>query len=245
MKTIYMLIKQLDNDTEVIFASENKQLLKEQLEKHVREHIETYFADIDDDYGNAIKQELLNDLNRNNEFWTDKDEVNELKYFIEETHLVTREDFKDTSDTTETLTDDDPFLDTTLVQLLSERTRRILHHEGIKTVRDLAALPNEKLFDIPGLGRKSIYAILAIRDRAYILQSEKGREGPWPYTIPPGTPISELDLSIRTRNALRAEGIISFRELTDSTEKKLRTIRGLSIIGLNEIKTLISKSKQK
>ncbi len=86
MKKIYILLKCIGAAIELRHASFKKDYLQKILEKEVREHIEDYY-DTDDEYEAGIREDLLEQLEKSKDFWTDGDEEYELQWRIEEVIL--------------------------------------------------------------------------------------------------------------------------------------------------------------
>lgn len=82
---VYVLYKQLGFEVSMILAAaeDNIDSLKNRLRVEVQRHLDEYY-DPDDEYGVAIKQQLLEELDENDMEWSDHDEdpTYELSYKI-------------------------------------------------------------------------------------------------------------------------------------------------------------------
>lgn len=86
MKKIYILLKCTGAAIELRHASFKKEYLQKILKKEVREHIEDFY-DENDENDADFRQILLEQLEKSKDYWTDGDEEYELQWRIEEVIL--------------------------------------------------------------------------------------------------------------------------------------------------------------
>ena len=144
---------------------------------------------------------------------------------------------------------------------LSVRSRNALRREGIDTVEDLLDQTEETLMGIRNLGVKSVNEILLkIDEYRQILNGLSGspdgagNNGSLPVNEekddditkdPAKILIDDIDLSVRSRNALRRAGISTVEDLLDQTEETLLSIRNLGVTSAKEILLKIEEYIQK
>ena len=115
---------------------------------------------------------------------------------------------------------------------LSAKTKNILLAQGIETVGILLSKTEEELMSLPNFGKTSLQEVrefLAKKDLSLKKISSDLRS------------IFSLDLSARTQNVLRAEGINTVKELVSKTEEELMWIPHFGKKGLKEVQEALSK----
>lgn len=84
---IFILIKTVDKDVEVVATSLNKKLLANHLKAEVKRHIEEYY-DTEDPYEKKASERLLDALEKDSTQWSDGDEQCPMSYHIEESTVL-------------------------------------------------------------------------------------------------------------------------------------------------------------
>lgn len=134
---------------------------------------------------------------------------------------------------------------------LTNRSFNALNRAGIRTVGEVSQLvDSDKLKTISGLGRKSIREIEAKLAQVKCLDGagvepkiDSVSDQDYPY-LSPEEPIKRLNLSRRSSNALRRVHIRTVGGVLQLAESgRLRTIRGLGMKGILEIKENLSVVK--
>lgn len=84
---IFILIKTIDKDVEIVSTSLNKKLLSNLLKKEVKNHIEEYY-DTEDPNEKTIANRLLDAVEKDSTSWSDGDEECPMSYHIEESEVL-------------------------------------------------------------------------------------------------------------------------------------------------------------
>ena len=143
----------------------------------------------------------------------------------------------------------DAVLDTPISDFeLSVRSRNCLKQMNIRTVGDLLAISEQELLGYKNFGETSLNEIKAV----LLVKGLKLGQTTTPVEPPPPAPafrsaladsslqlkrpVSELELSVRSRKCLQRLGIASLAELTSRSEAELLAIKNFGQTSLNEIK---------
>ena len=131
---------------------------------------------------------------------------------------------------------------------LSVRARNCLRQMNIKTLGDLLRISESELLSYKNFGETSlneIKAMLAQKGLTLGQGTPQPVEQPTfarPAAVPPDTranldrPVSELELSVRSRKALQRLGITTLGELSNRSEPELINIKNFGQTSLTEIK---------
>ncbi|MGD2107789.1 MAG: DNA-directed RNA polymerase subunit alpha C-terminal domain-containing protein [Phycisphaerae bacterium] len=130
---------------------------------------------------------------------------------------------------------------------LSVRARNCLRQMNIKTLGDLLRTTEAELLSYKNFGETSLNEIKAMLDQKGLKlgQALQPAEQPVlakPVTVSPdgranfSRPVSELELSVRSRKALQRLGISTLGELSMRTEAELISIKNFGQTSLTEIK---------
>lgn len=145
----------------------------------------------------------------------------------------------------------DAMLDMPLVEFeLSVRSRNCLKQMNLHTLGDLLRISETDLLGYKNFGETSLNEIKALLAQKGLrigqLIEEKPREAPAAPegAAPPAPgdpillkrPVSELELSVRSRRCLQRLGITSIEELIQRSEPELLSIKNFGVTSLNEIK---------
>lgn len=143
----------------------------------------------------------------------------------------------------------DAVLDTPMSDFeLSVRSRNCLKQMNIRTLGDLLAISEQELLGYKNFGETSLNEIKAV----LLVKGLKLGQTTTPVEPPPPAPafrsaladstlqlkrpVSELELSVRSRKCLQRLGIASLAELTSRSEAELLAIKNFGQTSLNEIK---------
>ena len=131
---------------------------------------------------------------------------------------------------------------------LSVRARNCLRQMNIKTLGDLLRISESELLSYKNFGETSlneIKAMLAQKGLTLGQGTPQPVEQPTfarPVAVSPDTranldrPVSELELSVRSRKALQRLGITTLGELSNRSEPELINIKNFGQTSLTEIK---------
>lgn len=143
----------------------------------------------------------------------------------------------------------DAVLDTPISDFeLSVRSRNCLKQMNIRTLGDLLAISEQELLGYKNFGETSLNEIKAV----LLQKGLKLGQTTTPVEPPPPAPafrsaladsslqlkrpVSELELSVRSRKCLQRLGIATLSELTSRSEAELLAIKNFGQTSLNEIK---------
>ena len=139
---------------------------------------------------------------------------------------------------------------------LSVRSRNCLRQMNIHTLRDLLKTTESELLSYKNFGETSLHEINAMLNQtglklgqalqpadavAALFRPAPAAEGE-PGMTDPGRPISELELSVRSRKALQRLGITTLGDLTKRSEAELMYVKNFGQTSLDEIKTQLTKA---
>ncbi len=138
---------------------------------------------------------------------------------------------------------------------LSVRSRNCLKQMNIRTLGDLLRTTEEELLAYKNFGETSLNEIKAMLSQkglrlgqstidSQFPEPQVAASGPVPLdsdqAILLGKPVSELELSVRSRKCLQRLGIGTLGELTMRSETELMSIKNFGQTSLNEIKRQLS-----
>lgn len=135
---------------------------------------------------------------------------------------------------------------------LSVRSRNCLSGMNIRTLGDLTRISEQELLSGKNFGETSLNEVRDLM-RTHSLTvgqnlHEKGREPTFTYRdMSPqeqqllGTPIAELNLSVRSRKCMARLGIVSVSELVQRTPDELLSAKNFGVTSLNEIRAKLSE----
>ncbi|MDE0092015.1 MAG: helix-hairpin-helix domain-containing protein [Oligoflexia bacterium] len=126
------------------------------------------------------------------------------------------------------------FSDLYLELKLPVRIVSLLNQAGINTVKELISKTPQELLRLPHFGRASLEGVEEVLAGKGLFLKASAR------SLEPGD-ISILNLSVRSQNALRAEGIHTVKELVSRTPEELLGIRNLGINSLIEIEEVLKR----
>ncbi len=132
---------------------------------------------------------------------------------------------------------------------LSVRTSNCLRNEGINYIGDLVQKTDGEMLRTPNFGRKSLNEIKEVLAQlglhlGVIIAGWPPRD-PELFASFVGTPflrtVNELELSVRTSNCVKNEGIVFLGELVQKTEAEMLRVPNFGRKSLNEIKEVLSR----
>ncbi len=148
----------------------------------------------------------------------------------------------------------DMLFDTPLTEFeLSVRSRNCLKQMDLHTVGDLLTATEAELLNYKNFGETSlneIKAMLVKRGLRIGQALEERTDDEEEAAAPPpitgdlgllGRPVSELELSVRSRRCLQRLGITSIEELISRSEAELLSIKNFGLTSLNEIRRELSE----
>ena len=138
---------------------------------------------------------------------------------------------------------------------LSVRARNCLKKMNVRTLGDLARLSETELLSFKNFGETSLEEIKALLNKRGLKLGQSAdelapltREVGVPHVpVPPGQeavlskPVSELELSVRSRRCLQRLNINSLGELCQLTEVELLSTRNFGVTSLEEVKTRLAE----
>lgn len=136
---------------------------------------------------------------------------------------------------------------------LSVRSRNCLKQMNIGTLGDLLRTTEEELLAYKNFGETSLNEIKAMLSQKSLSLGQGREETAAPSAVVPGPaptgedaailnrPVSELELSVRSRKCLQRLGIAAIGELTIKSEAELMTIKNFGMTSLSEIKRQLNK----
>lgn len=134
---------------------------------------------------------------------------------------------------------------------LSVRSRNCLKKMNINTLGDLLRISEAELLGYKNFGDTSlteIKALLQVKGLSLGQHAPGGaRPAPRPSAAPTGTPellnkpVSELELSVRSRKCLQRLNVVSLADLVNHTETDLLATKNFGQTSLNEIKRRLSE----
>jgi DNA-directed RNA polymerase subunit alpha len=133
---------------------------------------------------------------------------------------------------------------------LSVRSRNCLQKMGIRTLGDLVRKTEAELLSYKNFGETSLMEIQEIltskglrlgMDREELLSSPSQPSGPVDMSDPRNKPISELDLSVRSRRIIEMFKLKTVGDLCQKTEAELMACPNFGQTSLNEIKTKLDE----
>ncbi|RJP35904.1 MAG: DNA-directed RNA polymerase subunit alpha [Phycisphaerales bacterium] len=146
----------------------------------------------------------------------------------------------------------DALLDMTVGEFeLSVRSRNCLKQMNIHTLRDLLRISEAELLNYKNFGETSLNEIKAMLAQkglrvGQLLEEPRQEEAapppaPAPAPLPGDSallnrPVSELELSVRSRRCLQRLGITTLAELISRSETELLAIKNFGLTSLTEIK---------
>jgi DNA-directed RNA polymerase alpha subunit len=123
-------------------------------------------------------------------------------------------------------------------QNLTVRSKNALMKNGIKTLRTLGKRTEEEISSIKGIGKNSISEILAfkssLQEQPIELKVVKKTSAKKQISAKKQK-IQDLDLSVRSENALIKAGITYVAELQKLSDEELRNLRGVGTTVVNEL----------
>jgi len=133
---------------------------------------------------------------------------------------------------------------------LSVRSRNCLANMNVRTLGDLIRLSENELLAFKNFGETSLHEIKQILSQKGLRLGMLPREEPAVAMRMPapvsdrdsilGRPVSELDLSVRSRKALDSLNLRSIGDLVDTTEGRLLACKNFGQTSLVEIKKKLS-----
>ncbi|MEK6677270.1 MAG: DNA-directed RNA polymerase subunit alpha C-terminal domain-containing protein [Planctomycetota bacterium] len=136
---------------------------------------------------------------------------------------------------------------------LSVRSRNCLRQMSIRTIGDLLMTSEPELLAYKNFGETSlgeVKAILAqkglrlgqgLQATAPPAPAPAPTRGPTEPTLQMHRPVSELELSVRSRKCLQRLGIMSIGELVQRSESELMSIKNFGLTSLSEIKRQLAQ----
>jgi len=137
---------------------------------------------------------------------------------------------------------------------LSVRSRNCLRQMGVHTLNDLLKTTEAELLAYKNFGETSLTEIKNLLDNQHLrigqaIQAEQSAAVATPPVQPPvlsatenyHRPVSDMELSVRSRKCLQWMGIATMGELAEKTEKELISIQNFGQTSLNEIKTQLER----
>lgn len=135
---------------------------------------------------------------------------------------------------------------------LSVRSRNCLSGMNIRTLGDLTRVSEQELLSGKNFGETSLNEVRDLmRTHGLTIGQnlhEKGREPAIPYRdMSPqeqqllGTPVAELNLSVRSRKCMARLGIVTLAELVQRTPDELLSAKNFGVTSLNEIRSKLAE----
>ena len=122
---------------------------------------------------------------------------------------------------------------------LSVRSYKILSRAGLEFVGDVIKMSDKQLYELQNLGKQTLKEIKEVLfDEERVLEIVNRTSPPFDDNCI----ISSSKFSVRTYNLLIRNGITTFSELRQATDKRLKSIRGLGDGVLAEIDTILPDS---
>jgi hypothetical protein len=128
---------------------------------------------------------------------------------------------------------------------LNSRIHQALSRNDIKSLADVTHYTFYELLRLPNLGRKSMTALVAMLSDFGLSLADQ-RPAP-PLPTPPEIPkdvadvtMNKLEWSVRVSNCLRAEGIVTIRELVTRSETDLLRLPYFGKTSLREVKMMLN-----
>jgi DNA-directed RNA polymerase subunit alpha len=132
---------------------------------------------------------------------------------------------------------------------LSVRSRNCLERMNVKTLGDLTHITEVDLLSYKNFGETSLSEVKAMMaSRGLRLGQAMEKESPHPKAVPLGTrgkpegdgvkskPVSELELSVRSRKCMQRMSVTTVGDLCDHSEEELLDCKNFGQTSLNEIK---------
>jgi len=144
----------------------------------------------------------------------------------------------------------DVLFDTPVTEFeLSVRSRNCLKQMGLHTVGDLLRVTESELLNYKNFGETSLNEIKALLTQKGLrlgqaMEESLTTDAEGTDTLPSvvgdpavlGRPVSELELSVRSRRCLQRLGITTLEELVSRSEAELLAIKNFGLTSLNEIR---------
>lgn len=135
---------------------------------------------------------------------------------------------------------------------LSVRSRNCLRQMNIRTLGDLLRVSESELLSYKNFGETSLSEIKALLTQKGLNlgQALTAPPKPAPRTAPPfsgdnaavlNKPVSDMELSVRSRKCLQWLGVSTLGELVTHSEAELMAIKNFGQTSLNEIKTQLAQ----